>query len=60
MKKMTTLPKKAVVLKEGKLVKKTFATFKELENYFEKWFDIYKRDNIKTKVIGKTIYEFID
>ena len=50
---------KADILNNGKLCKKTFATFSDLENYFEKWFDIYQRDKIKTKIIGKTLYEFL-
>jgi hypothetical protein len=35
-----------------------FDTYEELENYFERNFDIFKKDKTKTKVIGKVIYIF--
>ena len=45
--------------KKGKsLLIKTFETFMDLEIYWIENFDYYYDQNIKTKVIGKTLIEF--
>jgi len=46
------------VEKTSKWTKHKFNTFNELEKYWESNFDYFAENNLRTKVIGTTLYVF--